>query len=297
MQNNKTFAASVIVPTYNRRELLSKTIQSLLASDLPSDAFEIIIVDDGSSDGTFELVHEFIGKADCQIRYIYQKDEGYRLSRARNLGIQMAEGNVCVLLDCGVIVSQGCIRAHIEAHSEPGRLVLGYVFGFSNTGDDDEKLSEALEASLDLDNVEATLQLFRSQGLFPDMRERTYQKFGERLMDLPAPWAISWGCNLSIHRQTLGQRFRFDENFKTWGAEDLDFALALFQEGVEFRLCRDASSIHVPHNKSHEVNSTSSRPNKIYLHGKFQRMETEMLIDVQSFDLNDALAEQRSAGG
>ncbi|WP_174802851.1 glycosyltransferase [Martelella limonii] len=292
MRNNTRFKASVIVPTYNREKMLAKTLQSLVASDMPADAFEIVIVDDGSSDATYELVRTFIDTADCQIRYIYQKDKGYRLARARNLGLELAEGEVCILLDCGVVVSQGCVRAHVEAHSSPSALVIGYVFGFSNTGNDDEALGRALEA-LDLDNVEAMLERFRAEDRFADMRERTYRKFGENLMDLPAPWAISWGCNLSVRRETLGERFLYDENYATWGAEDLDFALALYLSGVEFKLSRDASSIHIPHGKSHEVNSASSRPNKIYLHGKFQRMETEMLIDVQSFDLNDALADQR----
>jgi glycosyltransferase involved in cell wall biosynthesis len=291
MARDHKFAASVIIPTYNRQDMLYQNLQSLKASTISKDDFEIIVVDDGSSDNTLDVVRNFTDS--CQIRYVYQEDRGYRAGRARNLGIELAEGEVCILLDCGIVVSQGFVQAHIDAHSKPNSVVLGYLYGFSNTNDYAEELDAAL-AAVDLTDVDGTIDKLRKTGRFPDLRERTYTACGDQMSALPVPWSIAWSGNISVRRDRLGDRFRFDENYKTWGAEDIDFSLTLFESGAEFSICRAACGIHLPHSKSHEVNSRSSRPNKIYLHGKFGRPETKLLIDIQSWELNEFLMRERT---
>ncbi|TPK80969.1 glycosyltransferase [Mesorhizobium sp. B2-4-13] len=292
MSRSPKFAASVIIPTYNREEMLYQNLRSLQASNIPKDDFEIIVVDDGSSDNTLDVVRNFTGGP--QIRYVYQQDNGYRAGRARNLGIELAEGEVCILLDCGIVVSQGFVKAHIGAHAKPNQVVLGYLYGFSNTDDHAEELQAAIDA-LDLNDVDGTIGRLRETGRFSDLREKNYAACNDVMMDLPVPWAIAWSGNISVRREKLGDRFRFDENYRTWGAEDIDFSLSLFESGAEFSICRAACGIHLPHPKSHEVNSRSSRPNKIYLHSKFGRPETQHLIDVQSWELNAFLMNKRAA--
>jgi len=82
---------SIIVPTYNRRNLLAFSVESILNQTLP--ATEIIIVDDGSTDGTAEEV-EIRLKNDPiwrdRVRFIYQENQGQ--SAANNTGIRMARG-------------------------------------------------------------------------------------------------------------------------------------------------------------------------------------------------------------
>lgn len=84
---------SVIIPTYNRASMLPKAIESVLAQTYPN--WELIIVDDGSTDNTKELVANFIEK-DGRIKYIYQ--ENAERSAARNNGIKNAKGEyICFL--------------------------------------------------------------------------------------------------------------------------------------------------------------------------------------------------------
>ena len=96
---------TVIVPTYNRRRLLELTLDSLAGQDLPRDRFEVLVVDDGSSDDTADVVREFEDRLD--LRYFYQPDEGYRVARARNVGIRHARGEICVFVDSGVLLHSG----------------------------------------------------------------------------------------------------------------------------------------------------------------------------------------------
>jgi glycosyltransferase involved in cell wall biosynthesis len=86
--------ASIILPTYNRAYTLPATIDSVLAQTYP--AFELIIVDDGSTDGTGDLIASRYG-TDARVRYHARKNGG--VSAARNTGMQLAGGEVLVFCD------------------------------------------------------------------------------------------------------------------------------------------------------------------------------------------------------
>lgn len=280
----ETFAASVIIPTFDRAELLEDTLASLERSSASPESFEIIVVDDGSSDDTFERVR---ARASSRpIKYVFQPDRGFRAGRARNLGIALAEGEICILLDSGVLAAPSLVGAHVAAHRNVERTVaIGYVYGFEN-GDEG---TEDLRRSLVPGDVEASCLALEAQPKLRDIRERAYALCDDNLNALPAPWALGWTCNLSVRRQRIQETGGFDEAFRSWGAEDLDFCLALYRAGASFTLRRDAMAVHAPHPKDFEANKRSSRPNKIYLHSKYNLDETRTLIDTQAVDLNAAL--------
>ncbi len=82
---------SVIIPTYNRKHLISRAIKSVINQSFKP--FEIIIVDDGSDDGTYEFIIQFFP----EIQVFRQSNNG--VSSARNLGIKNAKGNWIAFLD------------------------------------------------------------------------------------------------------------------------------------------------------------------------------------------------------
>lgn len=83
---------SIIMPTYNRESFLPKAVDSVLAQTYEN--WELILVDDGSIDGTHDLM---AGYDDCRIKYHYQDNLG--VSAARNKGIGISNGEVIALLD------------------------------------------------------------------------------------------------------------------------------------------------------------------------------------------------------
>jgi len=89
---NKDIFFSVILPTYNRADLLAKTIQSVLAQEY--DQFELLIVDDGSTDRTAEVTRSFQDR-----RIVYFKKENGERAAARNAGIKRARGMYLTFLD------------------------------------------------------------------------------------------------------------------------------------------------------------------------------------------------------
>jgi len=92
---NQTIKISVIIPTYNRSQLLIDTVQSVL--DQTYQDFEIIIIDDASTDDTKSVAEQLIA-SDSRIRY-YRQKENKRAPAARNLGLEMATGNYIQFLD------------------------------------------------------------------------------------------------------------------------------------------------------------------------------------------------------
>ena len=83
---------SVIIPAYNAELWINKTIQSVL--DQTFNDFEIIVVDDGSTDNTSQVVHQF---SDPRVQYIYQNNQ--KAAGARNTGISKARGEYIAFLD------------------------------------------------------------------------------------------------------------------------------------------------------------------------------------------------------
>ncbi|MDP2922773.1 MAG: glycosyltransferase family A protein [Candidatus Omnitrophota bacterium] len=81
---------SVIIPTFNRKEYLKKALDALLRQTYPHDKYEIIVVDDYSTDGTKELVEEISKKSNVKISY-YINDKAKGQLLARNIGFQRAD--------------------------------------------------------------------------------------------------------------------------------------------------------------------------------------------------------------
>ena len=90
---------SVIIPTYNREKFISECVQSVLGQTLP--AREIIIVDDGSTDATYNILRDLgfnsLSTKKTVLRYFFQQNRG--VSSARNLGIKEARSEYIALLD------------------------------------------------------------------------------------------------------------------------------------------------------------------------------------------------------
>ncbi len=106
-------AVSVVIPTYNRRDLLLEAIRSVLEQTYGNR--EVIVVDDGSTDGTEEALRPFAGR----IRYLPKQNGG--ASSARNLGIREARGELVAFLDSDDLweprfleVTAGHLRLHPE---------------------------------------------------------------------------------------------------------------------------------------------------------------------------------------
>lgn len=111
---------SVVIPTFNRRQILERTLTALSVQDYPPDNYEIIVVVDGSTDDTTEWLRDW--NPTCTLRMFEAPHRG--VSAAWNVGIQAAVRELVLLLDDDLIAAPDLIRQHCASHSGPEPCVV-----------------------------------------------------------------------------------------------------------------------------------------------------------------------------
>ena len=201
---------SVVIPTYNRLPILRQCLAALAAQDLSTapgvDGYEVVVVDDGSTDDTVAALHR---AATPHLRLLQQDHGGPAL--ARNLGVNAARGNVIVFIDSDLVVVRGFLAAHARSLLRHGRrhgqrrcFTYGAVI---NTSNFDQPTAE-----------------------------------NHKLTDLS--WAYFATGNVAIDRQLLLDAGLFDTGFRQYGWEDLELGERLRKLGVALVRCPEAIGYH-----------------------------------------------------
>jgi hypothetical protein len=218
---------SIVIPAYNRSRWLMRALEAFRAEALPAEQFEVIIADDGSSDGTEALVASF--EANYRIKYCFQEDRGFRVAAVRNAGAKLAQGDVLAFFDAGEIPGPGFATSHLSAHTMlPGvrRAMTGLICGWSaGTG----QHAGGMPAE----------QLYRSISKDSDPRYQSLARVGFDLGKLALPPLVWWGGNISIRTEDFWESDGFDEGFTDYGVEDVELAYRLWERGIEFGFCED----------------------------------------------------------
>jgi len=133
MDDKNQYTVSVLIPAYNAGEYIARAIDSVLAQDHKAD--EIIVVDDGSTDDTADIVKNY----GSQVRYIYQKNSG--VSTARNTAITSATSKLVAFLDADDEWLPGKLKAQIELFQNNKDLAWAYTNFIWCSCDKDEQVA------------------------------------------------------------------------------------------------------------------------------------------------------------
>jgi len=206
---------SVIVPTFNRSGILASCLAALKCQTLEKSRYEVIVVDDGSSDATEQLCRGLA--PGFQFSYFRQENGG--AGAARNLGLHRALGKYVLLINDDTIVAPALLEEHLRAHrSEPKKkfAVLGNFF----------YPEAAARKGL-------TYFLSKRPFLFPQvsMSKGFYQGM-----------AYFITCNLSVAREAVLAAGSFDSQFRV--GEDTDLGSRLTSRGYEVLYWPAACAIH-----------------------------------------------------
>ncbi|WP_047048932.1 glycosyltransferase [Vibrio mexicanus] len=207
---------SIIIPTYNRKELLMQTLSSIDRCKKEGIKLEVIIVDDGSSDGSEETIKK--QEYNFNYHYHYHEDKGYRVSLSRNVGAKLSRGRILAFVDSGMIVGSNFLKAHKKLHDESQNLaVIGYMYAIEQnlSKSSREKLSQLYLKQ----NVDEFCNSIVNSHEFSDIREPVFEASSDTLTRLPYPWAIFWTGNVSIKRELYNKTQGFDEKYTSWGSK------------------------------------------------------------------------------
>jgi glycosyltransferase involved in cell wall biosynthesis len=203
---------SVVIPTYNRKPILEKCLRAIEQQQLRGDSvvagYEVVLVDDGSTDGTLEWLDSHSSEFP-HVRSLSQDHKGP--AAARNLGVEQAIGDTIIFIDSDLVVTENFLQSHADALVQ-GQKQLGsdrlFTYGWViNTCNFDNPTSEPY-----------------------------------KLTDFSAAYFATG--NVAIARKWLEEAGLFDTRFQLYGWEDLELGVRLKQLGLKLIKCPEAVGYH-----------------------------------------------------
>lgn len=191
---------SVVIPTYNRQDTLKRTILSFQGQTFKD--FEIIAADDGSTDGTKEMVEAL--KLPFPVKHAWQQNAGR--SAARNLGVRHASGEIIVFIDDHNIVVNNFLEEHLRFHQT---YKVGAVRG----------------RMIFINQPEEATQ---------DPVPLSFVTLLQKRLEENNPLRFHTG-NVSVSKKAFEAIGGFDEDFKEYGFQDQEFGYRLRKAGFKIK--------------------------------------------------------------
>lgn len=243
--------ASVVIPTFNRVKRLGRVLTALDAQQVAPKSFEVVVVDDGSNDGTAEWLRSQAYSFDLRVHE--QANAGPAV--ARNAGVEQAKGELIVFLDDDVVPAPAFVAQHIDSHAaEDGDLAVIGPLGSLPNYDQPWVAWEQLKVEAQYSAMAAGLYL------------PTYRQF--------------WTGNASVPKRVILEAGGFNPQFLR--AEDVELGIRLRDLGVQFRFNAKAQALH------HAERTLASWCN---MHTSYGRLEVEMLERTDNGELLKILSE------
>lgn len=210
---------SVVIPTYNRLHELQRVVPSLLDQTLAPGAYELLICDSNSNDGTAEYLASVHAKHP-NVRHLPGAYTGRAM--ARNAGIAQAQGEVVLFNDSDIIADPQLIETHLQRHrAQRDIAVVGWEVQVRSYEDYEYKRDHPQERG----------------SLHPPTRKKL-------------SWLYFLTGNASVRRDDLLRAGSFDESFTGYGHEDLELGYRLQRAGLTIVYEPRAVNYHwqdVPH--------------------------------------------------
>lgn len=207
---------SVIIPSYNDAPVLKRCLNALNEQDFKED-FEVIVVDDGSTDDTRELLKDW-EKKEKKFDLQTHTQEKRGAACARNQGIQMATGELVLFIGADILVSKQWLKEHVDFHKETKEAVAVGFMTWSPELQGDRFRFFLEEKGLSIS--------------FKGLKDKSETDF----------WHFYTG-NISMPKKLL-KNYNFDEDFKNYGWEDILLGYRMTLDGTKIFYLKNASAYH-----------------------------------------------------
>jgi GT2 family glycosyltransferase len=213
---------TIIIATYNRKDILQKALDAYRSQSVQEEILEMLVVDDGSTDGTDSMVAQSNEGSPIPIRYFRQDHRG--AAAARNLAIREARGDLLLFTDDDVVPSHTLVEEHSKWHRQnpdPCVAILGFIPWDPEV------------------HPTPFMNWLISEGPVLNLRECSKRK----------ELGFGFFCtgNLSLKAEFLRKNGTFDEDFRTFGYEDLELGYRLTRRGLRILYNPDAVGYHYKH--------------------------------------------------
>lgn len=249
---------SIIICTYNKLQHLKLTLQSYHTAFQTFPYFEVIVCNDGGEDLEADYLKNYYS---FDLKYIKIMHSGR--PKARNTGLEAAEGDIVLFNDDDILINPECLKYHMDCHlTNRDCIVLGenHMLDLQKElFNQREPVSIITKDRLMNTSVDAYDQC--TKNIVFDQREKSNH------------WACGTSGNFSMPKDVLLQLGAFDENFSGWGYEDIELAYRLSQNGL-FLFCNlSQPNYHVNHTKNNKEMLASIKKNIIYFYEKYHKSQ------------------------
>ncbi|OOR10932.1 glycosyl transferase [Bacillus cereus] len=209
-------SVSIVIPVFNSESVIEQVLNSLIEQDYDKNKYEIILVDDASTDGSVSVIQGFVDNYENIKLFVNDKNSGR--SKTRNKAIENSSNELVIMLDSDCVpITNQFINRHVEFHMNNKKgLGIGAIYFPSKSNN--------------------SFDQFREQ------RENIRLRYGEDTINLEFVYVTT--ANLSIRMENLKESQGFDEDFKYWGSEDIEFGYRLFRNGYEISLINKDGDVH-----------------------------------------------------
>lgn len=256
---------SVVIPYRRRLDNIRVVLQSLTEQTMDPSRFEVVVGAIEYSEGFVRLCQEFTDR--LTIIAVMSAGE-WNVSRARNLAMRQASGQVIVILDADMAIPPRLLeRLGSEYFAQEREIcVLGRAAGY------DDKLTKT-----DMRSV-STLPFGHYRELLSELEQNggVVEDLRDDLEDPPLPWTLVWSCLMALPAALVGQHgLTFDEGFTGWGTEDQELGYRIQAAGIPIELAKDIYGFHLPHERDVAVQKKSSKANQRYFLTKWPSLGVE----------------------
>ncbi|MBP1963156.1 glycosyltransferase family 2 protein [Paenibacillus aceris] len=258
---------SIIIPTYNRAQQLLLTLVSFETQTYPKHLFEVIVADDGSTDGTKEMVEGF--QASYPIKYVTHQEQLGR-SAVRNLGLRHASGLYIIFCDADFLVLPEFIRTVSRYHRKyPMAVISGIPYSWDDaythyypdfSPEEKEhfryRLTQTNLWNMDFESANEIIPLITPEDILHQTGALSKVVIPSRVppnikkqfakTDV-APWTLLVTRCVSMRRSHLTRIGGFNERFVLYGLEDWDLGYRLHRLKIPFYSIKEVVGYHQEH--------------------------------------------------
>ncbi len=233
---------SIVIPVYNRTEILSKTLAMISHQTYPLDLIEVVIADDGSKEDILALADSFRDR--LRITYVNQEDQGFRAAAARNMGIRASSHEHIILLDADVAPVPTLVEVyarHFEVSSRS--LFCGHRRYIDANMIEKSDVEKSPSSMLGLPDIVSQNEVFKKDGHVLDWRMGMYRQ-SDNLRFEKYPFRAVCSGNLGFHISVFERAGGFDEEFRAWGKEDTEWGFRVWNRGEYIVPLYEACGLH-----------------------------------------------------
>lgn len=270
MDKTQKVMMSIIIPSYNNIEKTRLCLKYLFEQEVDESCqFEVIIVDDCSNVVVEEEVADLLSPNDAFVSVkVVRNEVNMGLAASRNVGAKIAAGDIILFLDNDIIQEKNNLLYHVKAHEANEDVVcISRIFDVKKSNFDDIMGSLAIWDKLDSSYMQKNLET-EMDPLF-SLREEILnaRELGDNII-----WPFGAFFCTSLRKETYLRAGMFDENFKGWGPEDVDFSYRLYRNGAHFVYCDQAVCYHLDNGKKNrEKLIRDISVNSRYMFSKYSR--------------------------